>query len=177
MRTQKRRRRECRTDYLKRIKLLKGGTPRLVFRRTNRYLIIQYIKSKEAQDRIILSVNSKDLLKYGWPKESAGSLKSIPASYLISFLTGKRILKEKLEKPIIDFGMFRVIHKTRMFAFLKGIIDAGIKIECEEKFFPGEDRIKGIHLKNKIKFDEILKKISESDFAIKKIKTKQKNAK
>ena len=143
MKTIKRRRREGKTDYLKRIKLLKSNSPRVVFRKTNRYLIVQYILSKEAQDRVILGVNSKKLLGYGWPKELEGSLKSISAAYLTGFLLGRNILKEKLEKPIVDFGMNRAIHKSKPYALLKGLIDSGIKINCPKEAFPEEERIKG----------------------------------
>jgi len=52
MKTLKRRRKEHKTDYAKRIKLLKGGSPRVVFRKTNKYIISQYVKSKNAQDKI-----------------------------------------------------------------------------------------------------------------------------
>ena len=146
MKIAKRRRRENKTDYQKRIKLLKGGSPRIIFRKTNKYLIIQYVISKEAKDKIILGINSKKLLKYNWPKELEGSLKSIPAAYLSGFLFGKQIIKEKLKKPIIDFGMHRTIHKTKPYAFLKGLIDSGIEIACPEKAFPEEERIQGKRL-------------------------------
>jgi len=68
MKVGKRRRREAKTDYAKRIRLLKSNSPRLVFRKTNKYLIAQYIVSKEAKDEIKLGGNSKELLKFGWPK-------------------------------------------------------------------------------------------------------------
>jgi ribosomal protein L18 len=48
------------------------------------------------------------LLNYGWPKELSGSLKSITASYLTGLLIGKKIIKEKLETPILDVGMMRL---------------------------------------------------------------------
>ncbi|MBU2562654.1 MAG: 50S ribosomal protein L18 [Nanoarchaeota archaeon] len=159
MKTIKRRRKDHKTDYLKRIKLLKSGKPRIVFRRTNKYFLVQYVISKQAQDKILLGLNSKQLLKYGWPKEAEGSLKSITASYLTGFLTGKRIISKKLDSPIIDFGMIRAIHKAKPYAFLKGLIDSGIKINCKEEAFPTEERIQGGHLKNKIKFKEIKSKI------------------
>ncbi len=161
MKTLKRRRKEHKTDYLKRIKLLKSGSPRVVFKKTNKYIIAQYIKSKEAQDKIEIGVNSKILLKYGWPEDFKGSFKSIPASYLIGLLIGKKILEKKLEKPVVDFGMTRVLHKNRAFAFLKGLKDSGIKVECKEEFFPNEDRIKGKHLKKDFSkiFEEIKSKI------------------
>ncbi len=153
MKTLKRRRKEFKTDYKKRFALLKSGLPRIVFRKTDKYLIAQYVKSKEAQDKIIFGIDSRELLKYGWPEKE--SIKSTPASYLTGYLIGGKILLKKLEKPIIDFGMARVIHKTGAYAFIKGLIDSGIKIECKKETFPEESRIKGEHLKNKIPFEEI----------------------
>lgn len=159
MRVAKRRRKECKTDYAKRIKLLKSGAPRIVFRKTNRYVLAQYVTSKEAQDKVEFGINSKHLMKYGWPKEARGSLKSIPAAYLTGFLMGKKIIDKKLKTPVIDFGMLRVLHKSKVYAFLKGLIDAGVKIDCKEETFPKEERIKGQDLKNKIPFNEIKSKI------------------
>ncbi len=161
MRSQKRRRKENKTDYLKRLKLLKSGKPRIVFRKTNRGIISEYVVSNEAQDKVVFGFDSKILKEYGWPKEAYGSLKSISASYLTGYLTGKKILKEKMEMPILDSGMNRSIHKNKIYAFLKGLIDAGIKIECKKEFFPEEKRIKGEHLKNKINFNEIKSKIDK----------------
>lgn len=159
MKTVKRRRKENKTDYLKRIKLLKSKKPRLVFRKTNKYIIAQYVISKEAKDSVKIGVNSKILLKYGWPKEKIGSLKSLSASYLTGYLIGKKIITNKLEKPILDLGMIRTIYKTKVFAFLKGVIDSGIKIPCKEETFPEEKRI----IKEDIKFGEIKSKIDTDE--------------
>ena len=147
MKIVKRRRKENKTDYANRIKLLKSGIPRIVFRKTNKYLLVQYVTSKEAQDKVKLNINSKELLKYGWPEEFKNSLKSIPAAYLIGFLTGITIKKNKLEKPIADFGMLRMLHKTKVYGFLKGLIDAEIDIKCDEKTFPSQESIEGKFLK------------------------------
>ena len=152
---QKRRRRENKTDYLKRLKLLKSEKPRIVFRKTNKYLIAQYVESNEAQDKVIFGINSKDLLKHGWDEKAKGSLKSVTASYLTGYFAGKKILKEKLETPIVDLGMIRVLHKTKVFAFIKGLIDAGVKIPSKGEAFPEEDRLNGEHLKNKIDVKKI----------------------
>ncbi len=161
MKTMKRRRKESKTDYGKRIKLLKSNAPRVVFRRTNKYILAQYITSKEAQDKIQIQVKSSDLEKYGWPKQAQGGLKSITAAYFVGFLIGKKILKEKLKTPIVDSGMLRVLHKSKFYGFLKGLNDAEIKIKCKEELFPEESRIKGDHLKNKINFDEIKSNINK----------------
>jgi len=163
MKTQKRRRKEHKTDYMNRLRLLKSEKPRIVFRKTNKYVIGQYVISKQAQDKIEIGLNSKKLIKYGWLKEFKGSLKSIPATYLTGYLIGKRIIKKKLETPIIDLGMHRTLHKTKIYAFLKGLTDAGVKIKCKEENFPSEERIRGEHMKNKISFEEIKFKIDEEN--------------
>ena len=161
MKTIKRRRKESKTNYLKRLKLLKSNSPRISFRRTNRYLIAQYIVSKEAQDEVIIGMDSKKLIKYGWPEKAGGSLKSIPAAYLLGFLIGKRINDKKLKKPILDLGMIKTIHRSRVYAFIEGLIDAGLDIKCDKDFFPSKERIEGKHMKNKIPFEEIKSKIEK----------------
>lgn len=147
MKTVKRRRKECKTDYHKRTGLLKSGKPRLVFRLTNQYVVAQYVLSKNAQDSVSMQVTSKDLLKHNWPESFKGSLKSITASYLTGYLVGKKILKEKMEQPIVDLGMIRTLYKTKVFAFLKGAIDAGLNISCSKEAFPEKERIQGKSLK------------------------------
>lgn len=163
MKTLKKRRRENRTDYMKRLNLLKSGSPRIVFRKTNKYVIAHYVFSDETKDRTEIGVNSKRLLKYGWPEQFKGSLKSLPASYLTGFLIGKKILKTKKEIPIPDFGMIRGIKGTKIFAFLKGIVDSGIKIKHDKKVFPNEERIKGKNLKEDFSknFDKIKSNIEK----------------
>jgi large subunit ribosomal protein L18 len=163
MKTQKRRRKEHKTDYMNRLRLLKSEKPRIVFRKTNKYVIGQYVISKQAQDKIEIGLNSKKLIKYGWLKEFEGSLKSIPATYFTGYLIGKRIIKKKLETPIIDLGMHRTLHKTKIYAFLKGLTDARVKIKCKEENFPSEERIRGEHMKNKISFEEIKFKIDKEN--------------
>ena len=161
MKTLKRRRRESKTDYNIRIKLLKAEVPRVIFRKSNRYIIAQYVMSSEARDNIVTGVTSKILLKYGWPEDMKGSLKSLPASYLTGFFLGKKITEKELETPIIDMGMIRSVNKGRAFSFIKGLVDAGVKIKCSEESFPKEERIKGKNLKRDftIMFGRIKSKI------------------
>ncbi len=147
IKVQKRRRREFKTDYSTRIKLLKSNRPRLVFRRTNKYFIVQYVISEEAKDKILFGITSKELLKYSWPENFKGSLRSIPSAYLTGYLVGNKIKKEKLDTPIVDFGMLRTKYKSRVFSFLKGLIDSGLKLNSKPEVFPEEGRIKGEHLK------------------------------
>jgi len=163
MKTVKKRRRENKTDYLKRLKLLKSELPRIVFRRTNKYFIVQYVVSDQTKDKIEIGITSKKLMNYGWPKESSGSLKSTPAAYLVGLLIGKEIIKNKKETPIVDFGMLRILSKSKVHAFLKGLVDSGIKIKHKKENFPNEDRISGKHLKKDFSgiFNEIKSKIEK----------------
>ncbi len=163
MKIQKLRRRKNKTDYLKRLKLLKSERPRIVFRRTNKFIISEYVISEEAKDKVLFGFDSRKLIGYGWPKEGVGSLKSVTSSYLTGYLTGKIILKKNLEMPILDVGMNRTIYKNKIYSFIKGLIDAGIKMNCEEKFFPEANRIEGKHLKNKIPFEAIKLEIDKKE--------------
>lgn len=161
MRVERRRQRERRTDYKSRLNLLKSELPRIVVRKSNRYIFVQYVKSEHAQDKVLLGVSSKELLKYGWPKEASGSLKSIPACYLTGLIFGKEAkarIKEK-EKAILDLGLGRNIKKSRVYSVLKGIVDSDIEIPHNEKVFPDEKRVQGMHLKHKINIQEIKNKI------------------
>lgn len=156
----KHRRKARKTDYKKRFGMLKSEKPRLVMRKTNKYIIAQYVTSDETKDMVEIGVTSKHLMKYGWPEKFRNSLKSIPAAYLTGLLIGKKITKEKKETPIIDLGMLRSLHKTKVFAFIRGIIDSGLEIKHDEKIFPEENRIKGKDLKEEFSdFDEIKSKI------------------
>ncbi|MBU2496891.1 MAG: 50S ribosomal protein L18 [Nanoarchaeota archaeon] len=153
-----RRRREGKTDYKARLKLLSSSLPRLIIRKSNKYIVAQLIESKEAQDYIICSVNSKELSKYGWNN----SKKNVPASYLTCFLLVKKC-KGKVKKAILDAGLYRSTTGSRIYACLKGAVDAGLQIPYSEEIIPKEERIKGMHINEKIvkDFEQVKQKISE----------------
>ncbi len=148
LRTMKRRRRENKTDYKARRILLTSGLPRIVVRRTNKYFIIQAVESDEAQDKVVATITSKDLVKNGWDSKASGSLKSIPAGYLTGMLMAKKL---KSGKYIMDLGMIRTLKGGRIFAVVKGLIDGGLDISANEKVFPSEERLNGEHLKDDVK--------------------------
>ena len=153
-RTIRRRRKEGKTDYKARFGFLKSGMPRVVVRRTNRYLIAQIISSDVAQDKVIVEVNSKELLSKGWPKELAGSLKSLPACYLAGYLLGKK--SKDIQKGILDIGLQRSISKNRLYSFLRGLVDSGFEIAHDEKVFPSDEMLS----KNE-KTGKLIKQIKE----------------
>lgn len=155
MRIAKRRRLEKKTDYKLRMNLLKSGKPRIVFRKSNRYVTGQCIRSENAKDYVVTGLNSKELLFYGWPKEKTGGLKSLPACYLTGFLLGKKTLEKTKEECIFDIGMLRNVKKSRIYAFLKGVIDSGVRINAKEDIFPDERRLRGDHTNLKEIFGKV----------------------
>ncbi len=157
LRTLKRRRRENKTDYKARRLLLSSGIPRIVVRRTNKYFILQAVESHEAQDKVIATITSKELLKNGCDAKMGGSLKSIPAGYLTGILMAKKLGKGKY---IVDLGMARTLKGSRVFAVVKGLIDGGLDIPANEKVFPSEDRLNGSHLNKNVK-EMIIKVLGE----------------
>lgn len=142
LRTQKRRRRENKTDYKARRILLVSGLPRIVVRMTNKYFIMQAVESSEAQDKVLATITSKDLLKNGWSEEKKGSLKSISAGYLTGILMAKKL---KGGKYIVDLGMARTYKGGRVFATIAGLIEGGLDVPANSKVFPSEDRLMGEH--------------------------------
>ena len=87
-------------------------------------------------------MTSKKLLEYGW----RGGLKNIPASYLTGLLAGIQAKKKGIEKAIVDIGLHKPVKGSRVFAVVKGFIDAGVDVPAGEEIFPDEERIRGSHI-------------------------------
>ncbi|MFP4118849.1 MAG: 50S ribosomal protein L18 [Candidatus Woesearchaeota archaeon] len=136
-----RRKREGRTYYKKRLELLKSGKPRLVVRKTNAGMVLQVVDYHPDGDKVLSTFHSKNLDKYGWNF----SKKSIPASYLAGLAMGVKA-KEKVSEAILDLGLQSPAAGTRLYAALKGVIDAGLEVPCSDSVFPSDDRIRGEHI-------------------------------
>jgi len=152
-RTIRRRRLEAKTDYKARLILLKSGKPRLVVRRTNRYIIAQIVTTDIAQDKVIKSVMSKDLISKGWPEDKQGSLKSKSAAYLTGYLLGKEV-QSKIPQAIFDIGMNRNLEKSRLYAVLKGALDAGLNVPHSPEVLMTDEEVSQLEHKeiiNKLK--------------------------
>lgn len=139
-----RRQREGKTNYKSRLALLKSSTPRLVVRRTNKYILAQVITYSPDGDKILVGASSQDLKKLGW----SAATNNLPAAYLTGFLIGKKILHANIPGVIADFGLQKVAHQGNLYSCLKGVVDAGVSIPVREEFFPEESRISGEHIKS-----------------------------
>jgi len=137
----RRRRREGKTNYHKRYKMIRSKGIRAVVRKTNRYIIIQFIYPTPIGDYTLTSAHSIELVKlFGWK----GGTKNTPAAYLTGLLAGLRAKKLGILRAIPDIGLHRPVKGSKVFAALKGIIDAGIELPCSQDMFPSEERIKGM---------------------------------
>lgn len=152
-----RRRREGRTDYRKRLALLKSGKPRAVVRKSLKHLRVQIVEYKDDGDRIVASGFSKELKnKFKWKH----SMSSTSAAYLTGLLAGKKAVKQGVKECILDIGRYPPVKGSKVFAVQKGLIDSGLFCPHNEEKFPNEDRIKGKHLQDK-KIGEDFEKIKE----------------
>lgn len=150
-----RRRREGKTDYNARMLLLKSSLPRIVVRKTNRYMIAQLVESKEAKDSVKMGITSKEIAKSGWKN----SFNNVPAAYATGLIIGKKAVEAGIKKAILDEGIIRSTKGSRVYALVKGAIDSGLEIPCNKKMFPEESRIHGEHTKNAENIKKLLNKI------------------
>lgn len=145
-----RRRREGKTDYRKRLSILKSGKTRIVVRSSLKQMRVQFFDYTDSGDKVLASAIGSDLLKlYQW-KYSASNT---PAAYLTGFLAGKRANEAGIKEGVLDIGRQIPVKGSRVFAALKGIHDAGINCNVAETKFPNEDRILGNHIDKKISTD------------------------
>mgnify|MGYP003729028873 CR=1 FL=1 len=142
MRVCLRRRREKRTDYRLRLRLLKSGRPRLVARISLKHVRAQVVEFDPRGDRVIASAESKELEKYGWK----GGTSNTPAAYLVGFLCGSRAKKKGVGECVLDIGLHDPTPQAKVFAVLKGAVDSGLSVPHWEGILPTRERIRGQHI-------------------------------
>jgi len=145
-----RRRREGKTDYKARKAFLLSGKPRLVARNSVNNVLAQMIVAKPRGDEVLVSAQSRELTrKYGW-KAPRGNL---PAAYLTGLLCGLKAKARGIDEAILDIGLYPPTKGSRVFAVLKGVIDAKVDVPHSEEKLPDEKRINGEHI---VKYAETL---------------------
>jgi len=162
-----RRRREGKTDYRARRKMVRQDKNkynnrkyRLVVRFTSRKVICQIMYATIRGDMVVEQAASTELSKFGVPV----GLKNYAAAYCTGLLIARRMLKkfgldqtfkgkEELDgedyhveeedceqrplKVILDVGLQTTCVGHRMWGALKGAVDGGLHIPHNNKLFPG----------------------------------------
>jgi len=163
-----RRRRECKTDYYARKRLIiqdknKYKTPkyRLVVRVTNRDIVTQIIAADLTHDHVLAAAYAHELPRYGVKL----GLTNYAAAYCTGLLLARRVntkfnLKyegnsevngedynveadEEGAKPfkaLLDVGLARTTSGARVFGALKGATDGGLDVPHNDHRFPGSKR-------------------------------------
>ncbi|MFX0050551.1 MAG: 50S ribosomal protein L18 [Candidatus Hermodarchaeota archaeon] len=137
-----RRRREGKTNYHLRRKLVQSNKIRTVVRLTNSHVIVQFVEARLLGDNTLSAAHSRELKNYNWN----GATSNLPSAYLVGFLAGLKAKKAGISEAILDIGLNPPIYGSRVFTALKGIVDAGIEVPHSDKIFPEETRLKGQHI-------------------------------
>jgi large subunit ribosomal protein L5e len=163
-----RRRRECKTDYYARKRLIiqdknKYQTPkyRFVVRFTNKDIVCQIFSADLTHDVCVASAYSHELPRYGLKY----GLTNYAAAYATGLLLARRVNKKfnlnyegttevngeayrveadadgpKPFKALLDVGLARTTTGARIFGALKGAADGGLDVPHNERRFPGSSR-------------------------------------
>jgi len=163
-----RRRRECKTDYYARKRLIiqdknKYQTPkyRFVVRFTNKDVVCQIFSADLTHDVCIAAAYSHELPRYGVKL----GLTNYAAAYCTGLLLARRVNAKfnlKYEgntnvngedynveadesdaapfKAMLDVGLARTTTGARIFGALKGATDGGLNVPHNERRFPGSSR-------------------------------------
>ncbi|MDO8740371.1 MAG: 50S ribosomal protein L18 [Candidatus Woesearchaeota archaeon] len=142
-----RRRRTGKTDYKKRLALLLSNKSRLVIRTSLKNISLQVAEYHPPGDKILASAHSGELEKFGWNINKG----NIPAAYLTGLLFGKKMKEKKIGDVVLDIGMQRSIKASRIYAALKGVLDAGIDVPHSKEILPDENRTSGKHIQDHTK--------------------------
>jgi len=167
-----RRRREGKTDYRARLKLItqdlrKYSAPkyRMVVRFTNRDIICQFVYARLEGDHILSAAYAHELPRYGIKV----GLTNFAAAYATGLLLARRTLKQlqldevyvgkesadgeffEVEpqgerrpfRAYLDVGLARTTTGNKVFAAMKGAVDGGVDIPHNEKRFPKYSKEEG----------------------------------
>lgn len=160
------RRRECRTDYHARKRLIiqdknKYMTPkyRFVVRVSNRDICCQVVSADLTHDSVVASAYSHELRRYG----VTVGLTNYAAAYCTGLLLARRVNKKfnlefyegvteadgedfdidadpEKQAPfcaLLDVGLARTSTGARLFGALKGATDGGLNVPHNDRRFPG----------------------------------------
>jgi large subunit ribosomal protein L18 len=134
-----RRRRSGATDYKARRRAISSRGTLLAVRISGKNVSAQFLKPTVEGDLVLSSAHSHALRKLGWK----GSLKSIPACYLLGLWAGKEAKKKGVDKAYLYNGPLPFVKGTRIPAFVKGVADAGVEIPFSAEVIPPEGVLKG----------------------------------
>ncbi|MBI2079511.1 50S ribosomal protein L18 [Candidatus Micrarchaeota archaeon] len=152
-----RRRREGRTDYNKRLALIKSNKPRMVVRKTNKSVIVQFVNYSPKGDTTEITVHSNTLQKlFNWD-----SKRNVLTAYLVGLYAAKQAKKKNIKDFVLDIGLHPATKGSLLFASLKGAVDAGLNTNYNEDMVP-TDKLSNPPESKKNLFEQVKSKILNS---------------
>ncbi|MBI2659669.1 50S ribosomal protein L18 [Candidatus Woesearchaeota archaeon] len=136
------RKREGKTHYKKRLKILLSNKFRLVVRKSLNGIKASIVEYNPKGDKIIFTVDSKTLGKFGWK----GNTGNLPSAYLTGMIAGKKAVQSGIKEAILDIGLNNSTKGSRLYAALAGALDAGMKIPSNTEVLPPKERVSGEHI-------------------------------
>lgn len=137
-----RRKREGKTNYKKRLNLLKSRCLRLVVRASLKNITAQLVAYDERGDRIICSAHSHELAQFGL---SVGG-GNLCAAYLVGLLIAKKAAGNGISSAVLDIGLASPVPGSRLFAVVRGAREGGLDVPCNDKVLPSDSRVSGQHI-------------------------------
>ncbi|RZN34340.1 MAG: 50S ribosomal protein L18 [Methanophagales archaeon ANME-1-THS] len=137
-----RRRRNGKTDYQRRLRLLLSRKPRVVVRKSNRLIRMQLVSTAKDGDHTLVAAMSSELASYGY----RGGTSNTVSAYLTGLLLGTRALAAGYHEGVLDTGRYTPAKGANIYAALKGAVETGMDIPCDSSVFPTEERLSGAHI-------------------------------
>lgn len=137
-----RRKREGKTDYRKRLTLLRSRSNRVVVRKSLKHIMMQIVTYKPTGDQVLVTARTGELAKQGWK----GGTDNLSAAYLCGMLMAHKAKQHKITSVVPDLGMYPSIKGSKLYAALKGAIDGGLKIPMDQAIAPDAKRLRGEHV-------------------------------
>ncbi len=134
-----RRRRKGLTDYKARKRAVTSLRLLLVVRVSGKNVSAQFVQPQVNGDRVVASIHSHALRKLKWE----GSLKSVPACYLLGLLAGKKASGMGVKEAVLYNGLVPFTKSSRIAAFVKGVKDSGVAVPMSDDVLPPEERLRG----------------------------------
>lgn len=141
---------KSKTNYRKRLGLLKSREIRLVIRKSLNSVLVQFVKCEPKGDKTLVSAHSNELKKFNWNAH----LGNTPSAYLTGVLAGKKAVQYNIKKAILDAGINKPITKSIIYSALKGVVDAGVNVPHNQEALPNKERIEGAAIE---KYAKLLK--------------------
>jgi large subunit ribosomal protein L18 len=147
-----RRRRENRTNYAKRLALVKSGLTRMVVRSSKREVTVQFVEFGEEGDTTVVGVESRALKRFGWVPRA-----NVPTAYLAGLYAATLAKKKGMKEFVLDIGLVSPVKSSIPFAAQKGAIDGGLASPQGEGIVD-DGRMKGAHI------EEYAKKLGDDEY-------------